>query len=135
MTDKSPFDLDAALAALAIDEKAAHPKVSEGLQARVLGDAAQVAAQMAAGRTNAMAPPQSVPVPRKSARADGFRLFGLFDIWSGAAVATIALCLIGGLGLGYQAGPELLAQVGLGGVEVSIVAQESDGFFLSEDVL
>ncbi len=29
MTDKAPFDLDAALAALAIDERAARPAVSE----------------------------------------------------------------------------------------------------------
>ena len=49
MTDKAPFDLDAALAALAIDERAARPAVSESLQARVLGDAAGIAAEERGG--------------------------------------------------------------------------------------
>ena len=126
MTDKAPFDLDAALAALAIDERAARPTVSESLQARVLGDAAEVAA----GRAGAMA-----PAPRIPARSGGFRLFGLFDAWSGAAVAAVALCLAIGIGVGYGAGSELLAQAGLGDVEVAVAAEESDGLFLSEDVL
>jgi hypothetical protein len=126
MTDKAPFDLDAALAALAIDERAARPAVSESLQARVLGDAAEVAAE-GAGK---MAQP-----PRRPARSGGFRLFGLFDAWSGAAVAAVALCLAIGLGVGYQAGPEVLEQAGLGEVKLAAVAEEGGEFFLSEDVL
>ena len=139
MTDKAPFDLDAALAALAIDEQAARPAISEGLQARVLGDAAQVAAENAAEfasiRASAMASPEIIPSPRISARFGGFRLFGLFDVWSGAAVAAVLLCLVGGLGLGYEAGPELLAQAGLADAGISVMAENGDGAFLSEDIL
>ncbi len=124
MTDKAPFDLDAALAALAIDERAARPTVSESLQARVLGDAAESAAESA----GAMAQP-----PQSPARSGGFRLFGLFDAWSGAAVAAVALCLAIGLGVGYQAGPEVLAQAGLGEVKIAVAAEEGGGLVLSEE--
>ncbi len=126
MTDKAAFDLDAALAALAIDERAVRPAVSESLQARVLGDAAEVAAEAA----GALARP-----PRSPVRSGGFRLFGLFDAWSGAAVAAVALCLAIGLGVGYRAGPEVLAQAGLGGVQIAAAAEEGDGLFMAEDML
>ncbi|MCH8167605.1 MAG: hypothetical protein IIC03_06720 [Proteobacteria bacterium] len=126
MTDKAPFDLDAALAALAIDERAARPAVSESLQARVLGDAAGIAAE----RAGAMVAPARVP-----ARSGGFRLFGLFDAWSGAAVAAVALCLAIGLGVGYRAGPEVMAQAGLGVATIAVAAEERGGLFVSEDVL
>ena len=126
MTDKAPFDLDAALAALAIDERAARPAVSESLQARVLGDAAEVAAESA----GTMAQPPRIP-----ARSGGFRLFGLFDAWSGAAVAAVALCLAIGLGVGYGAGPEVMARAGLGDVKIAVAAEESGGLFMAEDML
>ena len=125
MTDKAPFDLDAALAALTIAERAARPAVSESLQARVLGDAAEAA--------GAVAPP---PTRAQSAtRSGGFRLFGWFDAWTGAAVAALALCLAIGLGVGYRAGPEVLAQAGLGDVIVVVAVEEGDGLFLSEGML
>ena len=126
MTDKAPFDLDAALAALAIDERAARPAVSASLQARVLGDAAEIAAERAGAM---VAPPQS------PARSGGFRLSGLFDAWTGAAVAAVALCLAIGLGIGYRAGPEVLLQAGLVEVEIAVVAEEGDGLFPSEGML
>ncbi len=126
MTDKAPFDLDAALAALAIDERAARPAVSESLQTRVLGDAAEVAAESA----DKMAQPPRVP-----ARSGGFRLFGLFDAWTGAAVAAVALCLAIGLGVGYGAGPEVMARAGLGDVKIAVAAEEGDGLFMAEDIL
>jgi hypothetical protein len=126
MTDKAAFDLDAALAALAIDERAARPAVSESLQARVLGDAAEVAAES----VGALARP-----PRSPARAGGFRLSGLFDAWSGAAVAAVAMCLVIGLGVGYRAGPEVLAQAGLGDVKIAAATEEGEGLFMAEDVL
>jgi hypothetical protein len=62
-------------------------------------------------------------------------LFGLFDAWSGAAVAAVALCLAIGLGVGYQAGPEVLEQAGLGEVKIAAAAEEGGELFLSEDVL
>ncbi len=130
MTDKAPFDLDAALAALAIDERAARPSVSESLQVRVLGDAAEVAATGAA-QSGTLAP----TLAPSAVRSGGFRLFGLFDAWTGAAVAAVALCLAIGLGVGYRAGPEVMAQAGLGDVKVAVAAEEGDGLFMSEDVL
>ena len=135
MTDKTHFDLDAALAALATDEKAARPAVSGELQVRVLGDAAEIAAGIAAERAGATASWQNTSSPRKSAQSGGFRLFGLFDAWSGAAAAAVMLCLAGGLGLGYESGPELMAQAGLADVGISVMAENGDGAFLSEDNL
>ncbi|MHA1530179.1 MAG: hypothetical protein ACTSVG_14255 [Alphaproteobacteria bacterium] len=125
MTDKAPFDFDAALEALAIDERAARPAVSESLHARVLGDAAEVAAESA----GALERPQRSP-----ARSGALRLFRLFDAWAGAAVTAVALCLAIGLGVGYRAGPEVLAQAGLGEVKITITNEEGDGLFLPEDV-
>ena len=127
MTDKAPMDFDAALAALKMDEKSARPVVSERLLARVLTDAAEVASSTAS--------PASNPTPRKPEQSGGFRLFGLFDAWSGGAVAALALCLGIGLGIGYGTGPDLMAQAGLKDIEVAVAAEDSDGLFLSEDVL
>ena len=121
MTDKTPFDLDAALAALEQDERAAWPKVSENLQMRVLGDAAERAGAV-------------VPVKRARALSGGFRWFGLFDVWSGAAVAAVTLCLFVGVGVGYQAGPEAKAQAGLGDAEIAFAADDGE-FSPFEDVL
>ena len=126
MTDKAPIDLDAALAALAADERAARPVVSESLQARVLGDAAEIAAE----RAGAMAAPLQSP-----ARSGGLRLFGLFDAWSGAAVAAVVLCLVIGLGVGYRIGSEVMAYAGLGDVKIVVAAKDGDGLFMAEDML
>ena len=141
MTDKAPFDLDAALAALAADERAARPVVSENLQVRVLGDAAMVAAERAeaaAQQRNAAQNRMQNRVQNQAqerARSGGFRWFGLFDVWSGGAVAAVAICLVVGLGVGYVAGPEVLAQAGLNDAELDFAADDSDGNFLSEDIL
>jgi hypothetical protein len=126
MTDRVRFDLDAALAALAVDERAAQPAVSESLQARVLGDAGEVAAE----RAGAVAEPPRNPVPRGR-----FWLFGLFDVWTGAAAAAVTLCLVIGLGVGYRSGPEVLAQAGLGEMKIAVAGEEDGELFLSEDVL
>lgn len=127
MTDKAPFDFDAALASLKMDERSARPVVSERLLSRVLADAAEVA--------SLMAPPASTLRPRKPERSGGSKLFGLFDAWSGGAIAALALCLLIGLGIGYGTGPDLMAQAGLKDIEVAVATDESDGLFLSEDVL
>ena len=138
MTEKAPFDLDAALAALTTNERAARPTVSESLQTRVLGDAAMVSAERAA----AVVPPRQIPEQspeqnpvQSPLRSSGFRLFGLFDAWSSAAIAAVAVCLMIGLGVGYGAGPDLMAHMGLGDVVVAAAADDGDGLFLSEDVL
>ncbi|HUS53628.1 MAG TPA: hypothetical protein VMY41_06435 [Thermohalobaculum sp.] len=126
MTDKIPFDLDAALAALEQDERAVWPKVSEKLQMRVLGDAAEVA--VARARTTA-------PVSRAPVRSGGFHWFGLSDVWSGAAIAAVTLCLFVGFGVGYEAGPELMAQAGLGDTAIAFAEDDGGGFSPFEDVL
>jgi hypothetical protein len=139
MTDKAPFNLDAALAALEQSERAIRPAVNVGLQARVLGDAAEVAAERAAARAGVIAAqvPQaeSLRPAQELPRPGGFRLFGLFDIWSGAAVTALALCLVVGIGVGYEAGPQVMATAGLADREVAIASNESDGAFLFEDIL
>jgi hypothetical protein len=129
MTDKLPFDLDAALAALARDERAARPRPSQGLVARVLSDAAEIGAPRPAA-------PASPP-----ARAPGIgwlRIFGFSDAWAGAAVTATLLVLAAGFGVGYEAGPELLADTGLdaafGGGQV-MLADAGDGLFDTDDVL
>ena len=53
----------------------------------------------------------------------------------GGAVAAVAICLVVGLGVGYVAGPEVLAQAGLNDAELAFAADDGDGNFLSEDVL
>lgn len=127
MTDNTPFDLDAALAALEQQERAVWPKVSENLQMRALGDAAEVAAERARA---------TVPLSRTPpAVSRGFRWFGLFDAWSGAAVAAVALCLFVGLGVGYEAGPEVMAQIGLGDTEIALAEDDGGGFFPFENIL
>ena len=123
-------DLDAALGALARAERAAWPDVSAGLRARVLSDAAEVAAEMPARR----------PAAAEARRAGGGRpgmldrLRGL-DLWTGAAVAAALLCLALGLGVGYGAGDAVLAGTGLGENVQVAQAGERDAPFLGEDVL
>jgi len=129
MIEKAPFDLDAALAALGRGEAAARPAVSESLQARVLASAAAVAA----GRATI-----DVKAPRRAApRLSRGRLFGLFDIWGGAALGAMALCLLVGFGLGYEAGPAVAERAGLDGMQLAQVqtTDDSDAGFLWEDVL
>lgn len=126
MTERSPFDLDAALAALGRDEQASHPAVSENLRARVLADAAAITAGRVKSGTASR--PKAVPTKR-------FWLLGLFDIWAGAAVAAVAICLAIGLGVGYEAGPQVLASAGLDGAELALAVDDGDGTLLWEDVL
>jgi len=134
MTEKAPFDLDAALAALKQDERAAQPVASESLRMRVLADAAMVAAE----RTDAAAPPHRIPnldQSRDQGRLGGLRLFGLFDAWSGAAVAAVVLCLAIGLGVGFGAGLEVMNKMGLSDTMVAFAVDQGEGPYQSEDVL
>ena len=131
MTDKAPFDLDAALSALSRDERLARPAVSGRLLARVLADAATVSADRLA-----MATPVAELVPQYAGRSGGFRLFGLFDAWAAAAVAAVVLCLFAGIGVGYQSGPDILVETGLGSVEIALAGDAGDAdMFSGEDVL
>jgi hypothetical protein len=125
MIDKPHFDLDAALSVLEQGERTAWPKVSESLQMRVLGDAAEVAAEAAGAR---------IPAPSAAVQWGGFRWFGIFDVWSGAAVATVALCLFVSISVGYEAGPEVLVRAGLDSTLVAFAADDGD-FEPFEDML
>ena len=129
MTDKSPMDLDRALDALSARARAASPAVSDRLRARVLGDAAEVTGQAAVRAT--------APRPKRAARPAAVRswLFGFIDAWSGAAVAAVILGLIAGLGLGYEAGAELMEVAGFGETTIASAARDGDGLFIPEDVL
>jgi hypothetical protein len=134
MVEKVPFNLDAALAALKQDERAALPVASESLQARILADAATVAAE----QPGAVAPLPRNPAGNRSrgfGRLGGLRVFDLFDAWSGAAVAAIVLGLAVGLGVGYEAGPEVMDRMGFGDTNVAVAGDQGDGFSMSEGVL
>jgi len=126
MSNEFRFDLDTALAALERDERAARPVPSGDLTARVLADAAAVAAERR---------PAPIRRPRAAATGGGWlRLFGFADAWAGAAVAAVLLFLVLGFGVGYEAGPDMLAGVGFGGGDV-LLADAGDGLFPSEDAL
>lgn len=130
MSEKAPYDLDAALEALARAERSARPAVPERLWMRVLADAAEVSA----GRSLASA----TPVRRSGTRWRGWRGWrgwvGGIDLPAGAAVAVALICLAVGLGLGYGAGDTVLAEIGFDSVRLA-QASDDDALFLSEDVL
>ena len=127
MSEKAPYDLDAALEALARAERSARPAVPERLWMQVLADAAEVSA----GRSLASA----TPVRRPGTRWRGWRGWvGGIDLPAGAAVAVALICLAVGLGLGYGAGDTVLAEIGFDSVRLA-QASDDDALFLSEDVL
>lgn len=128
-TDKDLADLDAALAALRRAERAVRPEVSAALRERVLEKAAGVREAQTAG-----------PRPRRKAPAADtggwLGWLGRIDAWAGAAVAAAVICLAVGLGLGYRAGDEVLAEAGLQQVRLAQAdGDEPDGVFMPEDVL
>jgi hypothetical protein len=45
------------------------------------------------------------------------------------------LCLLVGIGVGYEAGPEMMARAGLDDTELAAVANDIDGFMLFDDVM
>lgn len=128
MTDKARYDPDKALAALVRAERAAQPPVSDRLRARVLADAAEVAAAR---------PAEAPASPARSAAAPGWLdwLRGR-DLSAGAAIAAAILCLVIGLGIGYGAGDLLLAEAGFEEMRVAEAdEEEAAALLLSEDVL
>ncbi len=125
-------DMDAALAALARAERAARPEVSAGLRARVLTDAAEVAAEMSARRRPTVT---ARPAPAFGGRPGLLGWLRGLDVWAGAAVAAALICLAAGLGVGYEAGDAILAGTGFGGEFQVARAGQADSVFLGEDVL
>lgn len=127
MTGKAPMDLDEALEALARAERAAWPEVSGQLRARVLSDAAQVAAERR---------PAEAPRLRRKGGRPGLldRLRGL-DLWVGGAVAAVLLSLAIGFGVGYESGGNFLARTVLGNSVQTSQLSGGDPLFFSDDVL
>ena len=129
MTEKSPFDLDRALDALAARARETGPLPNDRLRARVLEDAARVTAE----RNAQGAAAATVAAPRTGSVRSW--LSGFADAWSGAAVAAVLLGLIAGIGVGYEAGAELMAEAGFGEQTIASAARDGDGLFIPEDVL
>lgn len=129
MTDRTRFDLDAAFTALERDERAARPAPSAALTARVLGDAAEIAAGLAAAR-----PKVRATAGKTRAGGGWMQFFGFADAWAGAAVAAVLLFLVLGFGLGYEAGPQVMAEAGFGDRETTL-ADAGDGLLVSEDAI
>ena len=136
MSDKREDGLDAALAALVRAERAARPKVSDGLRARVLADAADVAATRPAKETRPATETRPAAAPSRPAGAAGGWLGWVrgLDVWAGAAVAAAILCLAIGLGVGYEAGDRVLAEAGFEDMRVA-QTDEDAAALLAEDVL
>lgn len=133
MSERGAYELDAALEALARDERAACPAVSDHLRARVLADAAEVSAEVST------AIPAGVPGAHaaRAARGRGAGWVGWLrgrDLWAGAAVAAALICLAIGLGVGYGVGETVLAEVGFEDMRLA-QASEDEIAFLAEDVL
>lgn len=131
MTDKREEELDAALAALARAERAAWPEVSGHLHARVLADAAEVAGEVAATRSAAT---PARRVHRSPGRRGWLGRLRELDLWAGAAIAAAIICLVVGLGVGYEVGDRVLAQAGFEDVRVAQVA-EDEALLFAEDAL
>lgn len=127
MTGKAPMDLDEALQALARAERGAWPEVSGQLRARVLSDAAQVAAERRSAEMQR---------PRRKGGSLGFlgRLRGL-DLWLGGAVAAVLLSLAIGFGVGYESSGNFLARTVLGNNVQTSQFSGGDPLFFSDDVL
>lgn len=146
MSNRSSYDLDAALEALARAERAAGPAVSERLRARVLADAAQNSPGQHVSPGRSM-PTTAAPararhemrhvtrhVTRPGARGrPGWR--GGVDVWTGAAAVAAILCLAIGLGVGYGAGERLLAEIGFEDMRLAQAEAKAELAFLEEDVL
>jgi len=131
--DPEGFDLDAELAALAEAGRRAAPEVSDALRARVLADASDIAALRAAAPGAARA--QRARQLRRTRGEPRFRLFGLLDAWGKAAVAAAAVCFVIGLGVGYGAGDQVLAEAGFASVDLARAGGNDESYLLLEDVL
>lgn len=122
MSDKFDFDVDAALRELAADAAASTPRPGADLVARVLADAATVAAKTATPQSTAARP-----------ASQGFGLRLIFSGWRAGATAAAALALAVGIGIGMQIDDELPMMSA--GDEPETEFFSADSGFLPEDLL
>lgn len=117
------FDLDAALTELAGDVAKATPRPGADLMARVLADAANVAASKAA-MDRASAATRVTNVKRPS-------LFDMLFGWTATATAAAALAFVVGMGVGMQIDADLPMMANDDGPTVEFFATDS-GFLPDE---
>ena len=123
MSDRVEIELDAALEELVADVAAATPRPGTDLTARVLADAAAVAAQNVA---------VAEPVVETAAPAARLSLRDLLFGWTAGATAAAALALVVGITVGMQVDTNLPMMVEEETEEVGLFA---DSGFLPDDFL
>ena len=119
------FDLDAALTELAGDVAKATPRPGADLMARVLADAANVAAANAVVDRASAAPTVT--------DNDRPRLFDLLFGWTATATAAAALALVVGIGVGMQIDADLPMMASDDGPAIEFFA--TDAGFLPDEFL
>ena len=120
MAENAEMKIDALLKELADDVGQGTPRPGPDLIARVLADAAEVAA------TSPREAVTKAPTPsRRSSILD------VFMGWTAGAVAAMAVALVLGIGVGMQMEPGDLPYI----MEDEDMLTMSDGGFLPEDVL
>lgn len=102
MSDRIETEIDRRLGEIARDAAMAVPEPSDALMARILADAADVAAE-----TQAAVPPVVRSAPER--RFNWSSLRAILPVWTGGALAMMALGLILGLSLGYGYGDQAMA--------------------------
>lgn len=112
MTEPREIALDRLLDDLKRAERAARPVMSDDLLARVLGDAAEVAAERQA---TAPVRTERAATGRVTARARAGLRWSLFT-WPSGAVAAMVLGLLFGVSVGYGLGDEAMAFASMGGM-------------------
>jgi hypothetical protein len=122
---------DAALTAFATEARAASPRPSEDLLARVLGDAAAIAAEK---RNKAPASRVRVSTAARGGGRGPALVEWLFG-WTGSAVAAMVLGLAVGLGVGLEAAPGKLPVLDRAGADLPMALAEADPGILLMDGL
>ena len=120
MVENAEMKMDALLKELAQDVERGTPRPGPDLMARVLADAAEVAA----------ARPQAT-ADKAAASSQGFSIIDFLLGWTTGAVAAMAVALVLGIGVGMQMEPGDLPYI----MEDEDMLTMSDGGFLPEDVL